>query len=240
MEGHMNLIKYIDNLLQFAKDQIEFYKSNLNIQQKKHLNSQININDENDDDNSDEFLEELENEITNEANNIKDNDFNNLNIDNNEINLSLNISLEYSNAFSNKNKSCSFDSFTILFINSILPLLEYNELLNTEYIYDNKYIDKSDEKIIAELKLGYSEKINEMISQDEIQSDVSKKILKRVNKVNDAAIKYKEDFFVKPTPKELAEYLGVTETYILDTVQMSGYEITEIDFEPEKGGKNGS
>ena len=35
MEGHMNLIKYIDNLLQFAKDQIEFYKSNLNIQQKK-------------------------------------------------------------------------------------------------------------------------------------------------------------------------------------------------------------
>ena len=73
-----------------------------------------------------------------------------------------------------------------------------------------------------------------MISQDEIQSDVSKKILKRVNKVNDAAIKYKEDFFVKPTPKELAEYLGVTETYILDTVQMSGYEITEIDFEPEK------
>ena len=113
-------------------------------------------------------------------------------------------------------------------------------LLIAEYIYDNKYIDKSDEKIIAELKLGYSEKINEMISQDEIQSDVSKKILKRVNKVNDAAIKYKEDFFVKPTPKELAEYLGVTETYILDTVQMSGYEITEIDFEPEKGGKNGS
>ena len=41
MEGHINLIKYIDILLEFAKDQIEFYKSQLNIQQKQHIKTEL-------------------------------------------------------------------------------------------------------------------------------------------------------------------------------------------------------
>ena len=113
-------------------------------------------------------------------------------------------------------------------------------LLIAEYLHEKKHKDKSEGDIIIELRKIYSEKIKDMIARDELQVDLSNKILKRVNKVNDAAIKYKEDFFVKPTPKELADYPGVTENYILDTVQMSGYEITEIDFEQIKDEGKGS
>lgn len=133
--------------------------------------------------------------------------------------------------------------FTDAFINKGIPeedLEQERALLISEYIYEKKHTCLSVEEIIEDLELSFSERINGIISQDEIQSDVSKKILKRVNKVNDAALKYKEDFFVKPTPRELADYLGVTENYILDTVQMSGYEITEIDFEPETDSNKGS
>ena len=112
-------------------------------------------------------------------------------------------------------------------------------LMIIEYIHEKKHLDKSDEDVMDEIRGIYSEKIKDLIAQNESQTDVSNKILKRVNKVNDAAIRYKEEFFIKPTPKELAEYLGVTEGYILDTVQMSGYEISDIDFEPETKEKKG-
>ena len=56
MEGHMNLIKYIDNLLECTKDQIDFYKIQLILKQNKHINSQININTESDEENSDKIL----------------------------------------------------------------------------------------------------------------------------------------------------------------------------------------
>ena len=60
MEGHMNLIKYLDTLLEFEKDQREFYKSQLNTQQKQHIKTQINIISKSDEDNSDDFIEEIE------------------------------------------------------------------------------------------------------------------------------------------------------------------------------------
>ena len=37
MKSNMKLIKYIDTLLEFAKDQIEFFKERLNGQQKKKI-----------------------------------------------------------------------------------------------------------------------------------------------------------------------------------------------------------
>ena len=37
MKSNMNLIKYIDNLLELAKDQINLYKNQLNTQQKNIL-----------------------------------------------------------------------------------------------------------------------------------------------------------------------------------------------------------
>ena len=56
-------------------------------------------------------------------------------------------------------------------------------------------------------------------------------VVDQVNHVNDSAISYKEEYGIKPTPEELAKYLDVTEDYILDTMQMSGYLIETIDFD---------
>lgn len=72
----------------------------------------------------------------------------------------------------------------------------------------------------------------EELSQD--SSDFRKTasvVVDQVNNVNDGAIAYKEEFGIKPTPKELAHFLSVDEDYIIDTVQMSGYLIDTIDFD---------
>ena len=63
----MNLIKYIDNLLECEKAQIDFYKTQLNLQQNKHINSQINISKEKNEDNSNKFICKIVNGITNES-----------------------------------------------------------------------------------------------------------------------------------------------------------------------------
>ena len=147
MEGHMNLTKYIDTLLEFAKAQLQFYKSELNSQQKKHIKSQNEINSESEEDNSDEIIQEIEKEINNESNSISDNETNNYNIENIEHSKQTKGCLDNTIAFINNYNSCSFDSFIILFINSILPLLEYNDISNKNYIYDNTQ-DNSFEKYI--------------------------------------------------------------------------------------------
>ena len=74
MEGHMNLIKYINNLFECSKNQIGFYKSQMNLQENKNINSQININTENDEDNLYKFIDKIVNEITNESHLIENND----------------------------------------------------------------------------------------------------------------------------------------------------------------------
>lgn len=124
-------------------------------------------------------------------------------------------------------------SFTEAFKSSDIPeedLHQERALIIIEYINDDKHAGKEHEEIIDELKTLFTERVSAMMEEDRTQADVSEKVLKRVNKVNDAALRYKEEFYIKPTPKELAEYMGVTENYILDTVQMSGYEIGDIDF----------
>ena len=43
MKGHMKLIKYIDTLLEFAKDQIEFFKERLNEHILQKLKRKLNM-----------------------------------------------------------------------------------------------------------------------------------------------------------------------------------------------------
>ena len=66
MKSNMKLIKYIDTLLEFAKNQIEFFKEQLNGQHKKKIISNNNDNDENTEDNFEEFEREIEFEISDE------------------------------------------------------------------------------------------------------------------------------------------------------------------------------
>ena len=132
----MKLIKYIDTLFEFVKNQIEFFKEQLNAQQKKGVVSNNNDNDENLVENFEEFENEIEFEIRKEnfsysLTEINDNRPNNI-----SINSLSNDDLTNFKEFLNENNSCSFDSFLFLFLNGILPIISIYDLLNNNhYLY---------------------------------------------------------------------------------------------------------
>ena len=115
MKSNMKLIKYIDTLLEFAKNQIEFFKGQLNAQHKKKIISNNNDNDENTDDNFAELERELEFEINDENLSHSETETNDKKPYNININSLSNDDLTNFKAFLNENNSCSFDSFLILF-----------------------------------------------------------------------------------------------------------------------------
>ena len=138
MKNNMELISFVDNLINLSTDQINFYKSNINQQQKK-----INIY-ENDclyNEDIKTVLEELEepdnNEITKEE--IENNNSNYSSIEkiNNDDSIIDNLnSLNNKKGFLNKYNSCSFDSFISIFIFSIKPYIDINyNIDNYNYIY---------------------------------------------------------------------------------------------------------
>ena len=137
MKSNMNFIKYIDNLLDLAINQVEFFKEHLNIQQKKKVNTNDNSNNENIDENLNELEKEIEDEISKE--NISLSDTENIDKINDNININNLAKDDLNNfkVFLNEYNSCSFDSYTILFINGILPNISNSELLNNnKYLYD--------------------------------------------------------------------------------------------------------
>ena len=160
MKSNMKLIKYIDTLLEFAKNQIEFFKEQLNAQHKKKIisnnnNNNNNNNEENTEDNFEELERKIEFEISDENLSYSETEAienrpNNININN----LS-NDDLTNFKAFLNENNSCSFDSFLILFINGILPIISMSDLFNNNhYLYDSSLNDdfKSYLKLIHFIK----------------------------------------------------------------------------------------
>lgn len=58
----------------------------------------------------------------------------------------------------------------------------------------------------------------------------SDKVLNKVNLVNDWAVRLKKELERKPTVKELAEKMGVSERIIMEAVQLSAEKIEDIDW----------
>ena len=132
----MKLIIYFVTLLEFAKNQIEFFREQLNAQHKKKIISNNNDNDENIENNFEEFEREIEFEISNENLSYSETETNDNRPDNININSLSNDDLTNFKAFLKENNSCSFDSFLILFINGILPIISMSDLLNNiHYLY---------------------------------------------------------------------------------------------------------
>ena len=123
IKRNMKLIKYIDTLLKFAKNQIEFFKEKLNALQKKKIISNNNDNDDNLEDNFEEFEKEIEFEISKENLSCSETETNDNRPNNISINSLSNNNLINFKAFLNENNSCLFDSFLILFINGILLII---------------------------------------------------------------------------------------------------------------------
>ncbi|MBS5877696.1 MAG: hypothetical protein E7A81_04925 [Clostridiales bacterium] len=125
-------------------------------------------------------------------------------------------------------------------------LIQECALILSEYILGREFLaqgdlvlqecdsDKLDELADSIIRTSL-EKCRAVMEKMTQESDDFKKtasvVVDQVNHVNDSAISYKEEYGIKPTPEELAKYLDVTEDYILDTMQMSGYLIETIDFD---------
>ncbi|MBP5198026.1 MAG: hypothetical protein J6033_03130 [Lachnospiraceae bacterium] len=77
------------------------------------------------------------------------------------------------------------------------------------------------------------DRMEELVAEQESADKTEKKIEDRVNKVNDKAKELYDDLLRKITVSELAKEMGLTETYIRETVKMSGRKIEYIEDENE-------
>ncbi|MCR5254543.1 MAG: hypothetical protein K6D96_01300 [Acetatifactor sp.] len=77
------------------------------------------------------------------------------------------------------------------------------------------------------------DRMEELVAEQESADKTDKKIEDRVNRVNDKAKELYDDLLRKVTVSELAKEMGLTESYIRETVKMSGRKIEYIEDENE-------
>lgn len=79
--------------------------------------------------------------------------------------------------------------------------------------------------------------LNMMIDEQQDVNMVSGKILNKVNLVNDWAVRLREELGRKPTVKEVAENMGVSEKIVTEAIRLSSETIEDIDYEKSAPGK---
>ena len=131
----LELIKYVDKLIDISKDQKEFFKDNINTQIPTI--SKTNYVDYNKD--FETIMKEIAENDESLKMHYKIEVSQNSDNENNSNNLINNIELKEIKGFLNYNRSCSFDSFISIFIFSIKPFLENNvDILNDYKFEENK------------------------------------------------------------------------------------------------------
>lgn len=95
--------------------------------------------------------------------------------------------------------------------------------------------------VIKEIDKAVQEEIegslNMMIDEQQDVNMVSGKILNKVNLVNDWAVRLREELGRKPTVKEVAENMGVSEKIVTEAIRLSSETIEDIDYEKSAPGK---
>ena len=96
-------------------------------------------------------------------------------------------------------------------------------------------------EVIKEIDKAVQEEIegslNMMIDEQQDVNMVSGKILNKVNLVNDWAVRLREELGRKPTVKEVAENMGVSENIVTEAIRLSSETIEDIDYEKSAPGK---
>ena len=120
----MHLLEDLDNLIEYSKNQIEFFKENIN--KKSKFKKELNVVD----DECKLILKEIDDIISENlyVNLIIEGDVNNDLPDKNNINNKK--------SFYNYNNSCSFDCFISIFIFYILPIINKIKESSKNLIYN--------------------------------------------------------------------------------------------------------
>lgn len=127
-------------------------------------------------------------------------------------------------------------------------------LVMSEMLLDGSFIEKSNRRerlitgeagsedevfreIIRDISTGCEEALVVLTGAEAESKKISAEVLAKVNLINEGVIRFCEEYGMKPTPKELSDYLAIDEEVIIEAVELSGYEIKDIDFDTPVSGK---
>lgn len=86
-------------------------------------------------------------------------------------------------------------------------------------------------EIIHDISTGCEEALTNMTQLQEHTKKAGEEVLARVNLIDEGVKSFCSEYGMKPTPSELSDYLGIDEDIIIEVVELSGYEIKDIDFD---------
>ena len=121
-------------------------------------------------------------------------------------------------------------------------------LVISEYFYDCVFMEKngrrelfltgSDEiigdvikEIIHEVSEGCEKALAVITETEERSKKAGSEVLAKVNLINEGTERFISEYGIKPTPAELSDFLDIDEEVIIEAVELSGYEIKNIDFD---------
>ena len=91
-------------------------------------------------------------------------------------------------------------------------------------------------EIIHEVSSGCEIALAGLTETEEMVKKAGLEVLAKVNVINEGTQRFIEEYGIKPTPSELAEFLDIDEDLIIEAVELSGYEIKDIDFDTPVSG----
>lgn len=97
-------------------------------------------------------------------------------------------------------------------------------------LQDKANVDTVFAELIHDISTKCEKALINLTESESLAHTAAENVLSKVNVVNDAALAFKEEYGFPATPDELTEYCGLTREEIIEAVELSGYEIKDIDF----------
>ena len=91
-------------------------------------------------------------------------------------------------------------------------------------------------ELIHDISASCEKALADLTEQEENSKKAGLEILAKVNMIDEGAKSFYSEYGMKATPSELADYLDIDEDIIIEAVELSGYEISYIDFDMPPGG----
>ena len=121
-------------------------------------------------------------------------------------------------------------------------------LVMSEELLDGVFLEKADRRdrlitgteddarevfaeLIHDISVSCEKALSDIMEEEEKTKKAGLEILAKVNVINEGAQRFYSEYGIKATPSELAEYLDIDEDIIIEAVELSGYEIIDIDFD---------
>ncbi len=148
-----------------------------------------------------------------------------------------------------------FLDYTDIYINPFLDsgipeddLRQECALVITEEFSDGVFLEKNDRRerlitgedevaqevfkeIIHDISTSCEKALTIMAESEQRSKMAGKEILAKVNLINEGAERFLSEYGIMATPAELSDYMDISEDIIIEAVELSGYEIKNIDFD---------